>query len=265
MDVCLRVFLVLTLVAVASEAQASPRKPADDCLARLSPRECHDEDGVCDLQPGPGCLLRSSICFNTGAGEDGCSHRGIDGVRIVRPYPGGARGGTARSLVDALVALGGEEGRRSVSFDDEPMTTCRSFLVSVPRKGKRSGRTLVATKTTADGSTDADRARFVCLPSDPESESPPPLSSGCRFEMDRTECEARNGVFAEAAGILQLPHCFCRTDDVGETCDHNPQCQGLCVTEDIDATSGNCSEFKTTFDCVRMFLAKGRAFQICID
>jgi hypothetical protein len=269
MEVCLRAFVGVITVALLSTSpglgHASPRHPADDCLAQIGSAECHDEDGACDLHAGPGCLLRSSICFNTGAGDAACVHRGIEGVRVQRPLLGSARGDVARSVLDALVALGGSETKRSVSFADEPMKVCKTFTAFVPRKGRRTGRMLLATKTTADGASDVDRARLVCLPPDPTSDHAPPLSSGCRFEMDRDECEAHDGVFDEAAGVLQLPHCFCRTDDFGETCDHNPQCQGLCLAEDVDATSGTCSEFATTFSCENVFLVKGQAFSICID
>ena len=269
MDACLRVFagLVVAVVLTASalDGRASPRHPADDCLASLSSRECRDDDGACDLKAGPGCAFRSSICFNTALGGEVCTHRGIESVRVQRPLPGGPRGDVTQAVLDALVALGGSRSERSVSFAGEPMTSCKTFTVSVPRKGKRAGRALLATKTTADGATDLDRARFVCLPPDPTSDHAPPLSSGCHPEMGLDECEAHDGVFEEAAGALRLPHCFCRTDDFGKSCDHNPQCQGLCVGESTAATSGTCTEFKTVFDCLVVFLAKGQPFQICID
>lgn len=253
------------LLASAADGPASPRRPADDCLASLTSRECHDDDGACDLQAGPGCLMQAALCFNTGPGDDGCAHRGIDDVRVQRPLLGGARGGLARSFLDALVALGGSEEKRSVSFGGEPMETCASFDVSVPRKGKRAGRRVLATRTRADGSSDVDRALFVCLPPDPTSDHAPPLSSGCRFTMDEAECEAHDGEFSEAAGASQLPHCFCRTDDFGETCDHNRQCQGICIAAAAGATEGTCSEHATAFGCFLMFIREGVADSICVD
>jgi hypothetical protein len=269
MEVHLRIlaaaFAAAAALASASEGRASPRRPADDCHASVTSRECHDEDGACDLQAGPGCLLRASVCFNTGPEDEGCAHRGIEDLRVSRPLLGGARGALARSVLDALIALGGSEQKRSVSFADQPMQVCASFNAFVPRKGKRPGRRVLATRTRAGGSSDVDRALFVCLPPDPTSDHAPPLSSGCRFEMDREECEAHDGEFSESAGAAQLPHCFCRTDDVGESCDHNRQCQGLCLAAAAGATEGTCSEHATAFGCFLAFLVPGSPSSVCFD
>jgi hypothetical protein len=262
---CAAVVGIVALFAPPGDAGASPRRPADDCLASVTPRECHDEDGGCDLQAGPGCLMSSTLCFNTGPGDEGCAHRGIDDVRVARPLLGGPRGGLARAVLDALIALGGSEEKRSVSFADEPMQVCADFEVFVPRKGKRAGRAFLATRTRADGSSDLDRTAFTCLPPDPTSDRSPPLSSGCRSTMDETECEAHDGEFAETAGASHGPHCFCRTDDFGETCTHNRQCQGDCLAATPSATSGTCSEHASAFGCFLMFLFEGSPSSVCVD
>lgn len=269
MDVRLRALVgliaaALALTTSASAVGASPRRPATDCLASLPSRQCIDEDGSCDLKVGPGCAMRSSLCFPRPSSGRSCADRAVERVRLQRPLPGGRRGEVAQAILDALVDLGGSRNERSVAFADEPTTTCVRFTVTVPRKGERTGVTVVATKALADGASDVDRARFVCLPPDPTIHRAPPLSSGCHWEMDREECETHAGVFDETAGISQGPHCFCRTDDVGEPCDR-PRCQGACVADDLADTSGTCSEFRTFFSCLDVFFAPGQVGTLCLD
>lgn len=52
--------------------------------------------------------------------------------------------------------------------------------------------------------------------------------------------------------------------DAGNPCTSREQCEGECVAEGINATSGNCSKFKTVFGCVTL-LNKGQALGVCID
>jgi hypothetical protein len=262
---CAAIIAIACLHLSATRGDAGPRRPATDCLASWSSAECDDDDGECDRHAGPGCLFDATVCFNNGPGDEGCPHRDIEAVSVQRPLLKGARGALAEAVIDALVELGGTEERRFVSFAHAPEQRCASFEVFVPRDGERSARAILGTKTKAGRMYDGDRSRFVCHPPDPESDHAPPLSSGCLFGMDRDECESHDGEFSEAAGSLQLPHCFCRTEDFGEPCDDPAQCQGLCFAPAIDASEGTCSEHVTAFGCFLLFLREGVVSSVCID
>lgn len=255
----------IAAAGVLSTTPARGAHPDAQCLSSLVSRTCHDDDGLCDGHRGPGCRFTTSLCLHRGPASEDCPHGPTDEIRVRRPLLRGPHADTTRALLDALAALGGSVDRRKVSFASPPDADCAFFDVFVPREGDRAEQVVLATRGRAGHAWDADWTRYTCLPPNPGSDHAPPLSSGCRSDMDLETCTAHDGEFAEQAGLLQRPHCFCRTDDFGRVCTHNRQCQGFCLTNNPAARAGVCAKYVISFGCFLMFLSEGTPSAICVD
>ncbi|GEM_PF-3208453 len=80
----------------------------------------------------------------------------------------------------------------------------------------------------------------------------------------QAQCEAEGGEWRAHCGLIG-DCCNFRTADAGESCTDVSQCEGACIAENEVATSGTCSEWKTTFGCYS-YMRNGQAGgAICVD
>lgn len=78
------------------------------------------------------------------------------------------------------------------------------------------------------------------------------------------DCLYENGVpqVSHDAG----PFCNLRTHDAGKICTDSEQCEGYCITDDLKAASGLCTEFEDLGDgCGWLELINGVVAELCVS
>ncbi|MFH1968419.1 MAG: DUF5667 domain-containing protein [bacterium] len=84
-------------------------------------------------------------------------------------------------------------------------------------------------------------------------------------KSEAEECTERGGVWRKW-GIADFESCNLRTSDYGKLCTDKSQCDGQCIGENQESTSGKCSEWKATYGC-RVFIQNGKVIggTLCVD
>ena len=77
-------------------------------------------------------------------------------------------------------------------------------------------------------------------------------------------CLKAGGVFVKI-GLRDVEVCNFKTTDAGKSCTDSQQCQGSCVTEDANATSGNCTDWKIIEGCHAIFHKGKSSGIVCLD
>ena len=93
----------------------------------------------------------------------------------------------------------------------------------------------------------------------------PPLTTGCKADMEREACVAHEGDFG-AGGLSPQPGCRCRTTDAGTPCSSENDCQGMCLAPlSQDPPVFKCSGHTTEFGCFAILDPNGTRASLCID
>ena len=100
----------------------------------------------------------------------------------------------------------------------------------------------------------------------------------CQDELDKVDeliklnqlnqkeqaCLKAGGVFVKI-GLRDVEVCNFKTTDAGKSCTDSQQCQGSCVAEDANATSGNCTDWKIIEGCHAIFHKGKSSGIVCLD
>jgi len=115
-------------------------------------------------------------------------------------------------------------------------------------------RTSRADAAASNGEVAASSAGAAQRAASPERQRQPKSADECR--------QACNGEWS-AHGLAGVTSCLCRTRDVGNDCRDGAECEGECLLDPVRTELvspgppamgrfiGKCSEFTTTFGCVR--------------
>lgn len=106
------------------------------------------------------------------------------------------------------------------------------------------------------------RVVLACRPG--RSGCKPPLTTGCRAQMEKEACEAHAGDY-DRRGLSPTPSCHCRTRDAGAPCGRDGDCQGLCFTDLDGQDTPHCSAHVVEFGCFTLLDERGEPHALCID
>jgi len=87
---------------------------------------------------------------------------------------------------------------------------------------------------------------------------------GYLYPPTQSECLALGGTW-EKFGLATSDKCNLKTTDSGKTCIDREQCQGLCLGENKQATSGKCAEWLATFGCYIPIKNGVAQYETCVD
>ncbi|GEM_PF-2014555 len=124
--------------------------------------------------------------------------------------------------------------------------------------------------------TDPDKVREICASEGLSSVCGFPTIYACECVQNKCEgileqtrietqgqCLQAGGFWREQCGLIQ-DCCNFKTTDFGQACSDNSQCQGTCLVETPESTSGTCSQWKTQFGCYD-YLYNGQVMSVCVD
>ena len=83
-------------------------------------------------------------------------------------------------------------------------------------------------------------------------------------DLTEEECIKNNGKLqvSHDAG----PFCNLKTTDTGKICTDSEQCEGYCITEDINSNSGTCTEYQQLGDgCGWLEVINGEVAELCVS
>lgn len=188
------------------------------------------------------------------------------------PWMGFTRSLAALLALLALTTLAFPAGARQlrvVCNDGDPACDLDRSCDGVCRMVVGPGEPL-AVRLRKHGQAAGRRARRIgrhllvarCLP--PTHACKPALTSGCRADMDASQCAAHDGDFGRG-GLAPAPSCQCRTSDAGTPCARDGDCQGLCFAPLGADAPFRCSAHVTEFGCLAILDDQGNRQALCID
>lgn len=130
--------------------------------------------------------------------------------------------------------------------------------------------------TNKNAITDPDKVREFCASEGLSSVCGFPtiyacdcVQNKCKGILEQTrietqeQCLQAGGFWREHCGLMQ-DCCNFKTTDFEQACSDTSQCQGKCLVETNESTSGTCSQWKTTFGCYS-YLDDGEIAAVCVD